>query len=126
MTALPHEGAPFEGLTVLVVEDESIVAFLIEDMLLELGFSKVWHAGSVAAALALLQDRRPHCAVLDVNLAGQMVYPVAERLRVLQAPFVFVTGYGRSGIAPEWQACAVLQKPFDLPPMRDALSALLA
>ena len=102
-----------QGLTVLVVEDETIVSFLIEDTLMQLGCKEVWHASAIAAALALLQDKKPDAAVLDVNLSGVPAYPVAERLAALGVPFVFATGYGKNGVASEWRDRPVIQKPFD-------------
>ncbi|MGH6872289.1 MAG: response regulator [Rhizomicrobium sp.] len=110
------------GLKILVVEDEAIVSFLIEEMLLDLGCAEVWLAGSVAPALSLLDDRKPDLAVLDVNLAGVPVYPIAERLAQMGVPFFFATGYGQKGLAPEWAGRPVIQKPFD----QDALSRMLA
>lgn len=104
---------PVAGLKILIVEDEAIVSFLLEDMLIELGCAEIWLAGGVAQALALLRDKAPDLALLDVSLAGEFAYPVAERLVQLQIPFVFATGYGRKGIASEWQSRPVIQKPFD-------------
>ena len=111
-----------KGLKVLVVEDESIISFLIEDLATELGAAEVWHAASVAAALALLAARRPDAAVLDVNLGGE---PVAERLERLAVPFVFATGYGRQGVPPQWTGRPVLQKPFPVDALGEALGAVL-
>lgn len=115
-----------DGLCVLVVEDEAIISFLLEDMLGELGAADVRHAGTVRSALALLDERIPDLAVLDVNLGGERVYPVAERLAAAGVKFVFTTGYGRSGIEPRWSASAVVQKPFNVETMRAALHAVLS
>ena len=68
------------GLRVLVVEDESIVSFLLEDMLSELGCQVIGHASNVRQALSLLAQQKPDAAVLDVNLRGEMAFPVAETL----------------------------------------------
>ena len=111
-----------KSLKVLVVEDEAIVYFLLEEMLLDLGCAEVWHASSVARALALLEEKRPDVAALDVNLSGALVYPVAERLAQMRVPFLFTTGYGKKGLALEWAERPVLQKPFD----QDTLSRMLA
>lgn len=116
------EPANLKGLRILVVEDETIVSFLIEDTLLRLGCSEVRQAGTVAQALLLLNDRKPDAAVLDVNLSGTPAYPVAARLAELGVPFVFATGYGRKGIAPEWSSRPVIQKPFDEDTLVKALS----
>jgi CheY-like chemotaxis protein len=86
------------GLRALVVEDEAVISFLLEDMLGELGAGDVRHGASVRAALSALDAAAPDFAVLDVNLGGERVYPVAERLEKDGVPFVFITGYGKSGI----------------------------
>jgi CheY-like chemotaxis protein len=114
-----------KGLKVLVVEDESIISFLIEDLATDLGASEVWHAASVAAALTLLAARRPDAAVLDVNLGGEPAHAVAERLESLAVPFVFATGYGREGVPPQWTGRPVLQKPFPIEALGEALGAVL-
>lgn len=110
-----------DGLTLLVVEDETIISFLLEDMLGELGCSSVLHAGRVDQALALLRERRPDAVVLDVNLAGEFAYPVALHLAEAGIPFIFTTGYGRSGIPKDWASRPVIQKPFSLDALADAL-----
>ncbi len=114
-----------EGLCVLVVEDEAIISFLLEDMLIELGAGDVRHAGNVKTALAFLETRTPDLAVLDVNLSGERVYPVAEKLEALGARFLFTTGYGRSGVDPRWQSRPVIQKPFDVQRITEALRDLM-
>jgi DNA-binding response OmpR family regulator len=107
---------------VLVVEDEALVSFLLEDMLRELGCADVWHAVGVREAMALLASRRPDVVLLDVNLGGELAYPLASRLDEAEVPFAFVTGYGRSGLREEWAARPVLQKPF----AASALAAIIA
>ena len=114
-----------EGLCVLVVEDEAIISFLLEDMLGDLGASDVRHAGNVQTALAYLETHKPDLAVLDVNLGGERVYPVAEKLTALGVRFIFTTGYGRSGMEPRWQDSPVIQKPFNVEGMTQALRLLV-
>jgi CheY-like chemotaxis protein len=122
----PAQGqTPLHGLQALVVEDETIVAFLIEDMLTELGCSTVRLANTVNAALAILAEHRPDIAVLDVNLSGADAYVVAERLAADKIPFVFATGYGRDGISERWADQAVVQKPFQFVTLEKALQAAL-
>jgi len=122
----PAQGqTPLHGLQALVVEDETIVAFLIEDMLTELGCSTVRLANTVNAALAILAEYRPDIAVLDVNLSGADAYVVAERLAADKIPFVFATGYGRDGISERWADQAVVQKPFQFETLEKALQAAL-
>jgi CheY-like chemotaxis protein len=113
--------APLAGRNILLVEDEVLVAILLEDMLGELGCARVVSASTVTDALAQLSGFRPDAAMLDVNLAGEMVYPVAERLAAENIPFVFTTGYGARGVADAWAGRPVLQKPYSM----DALSAQL-
>lgn len=115
-------GRRLAGLTVLVVEDESIISFLVEDMLKDIGCTTVLHASGVAEALALLAAQPPDAAVLDVNLAGEMVFPVAERLQAAGIPFIFTTGYGLKGMPSNWALLPVVQKPFK----RETLTAALA
>jgi CheY-like chemotaxis protein len=112
--------------SVLVVEDEAIISFLLEDMLVELGAAEIRHAATVAAALAELDARRPDLAVLDVNLGGERVYPVAERLEAAGVRFVFTTGYGMAGIDPRWAARIVVQMPFVIGMMTAGLKTVLS
>jgi CheY-like chemotaxis protein len=116
---------PLDGLSLLVVEDEAIISFLLEDMLCQLGAMQVRLASNVSAALDLIDKEKPDLAVLDVNLGGERVYPVAERLDTDGVPFVFTTGYGRDGIERRWQAKHVVQKPFAIEAMAQALRAIL-
>jgi DNA-binding response OmpR family regulator len=109
------------GLTVLVVEDETLISFLVEDMLRDLGCSTVWHASGASEALSMLRDRRPDAAVIDVNLGGQLAYPLAVYLDAAGIPFVFATGYGKHGIPGHWRRRPIVQKPFGA----DALTAAL-
>src|SRR5262249_11746547 len=102
------------------------ISFLLEDMLGELGAAQIQVAGSLGAALAMLDTKMPDLAVLDVNLGGERVYPVAERLDAAGVRFVFTTGYGRGGIEPQWHAKTVVQKPFNIDTMRQALAAVLS
>ncbi|TFF27708.1 response regulator [Jiella endophytica] len=102
-----------EGLRVLIVEDESLVALQLEDMLLELGCHVVGPAMRLRAAGELLDAGVGiDCAVLDVNVCGEMVYPIADRLDQMGIPFIFATGYGRDGVEPRWTKVPILQKPY--------------
>ena len=113
------------GQDVLLVEDETAISFLIEDMLTEMNVGSVRHAARIDKALALITDKLPTLAVLDVNVAGALVFPVAERLAEAKVPFLFMTGYGRSGVGERWAAYEVLQKPFTPAAMQTALRQLL-
>jgi CheY-like chemotaxis protein len=79
---------------VLIVEDDPIIALGIEDTILGFGVKKVRTAGSVAKALAMIADRAPDIALLDVGLVGEKSFAIAERLEALKISFIFVTAYG--------------------------------
>jgi CheY-like chemotaxis protein len=90
------EPAPTCGLPgdVLIVEDDPIIALDFEDTILGFGVKAVRCAGSVAHALLMIDERMPDFALLDVGLAREKSFKVAERLEALKIPFAFVTGYG--------------------------------
>jgi CheY-like chemotaxis protein len=100
------------GLRILVVEDEMLVAMLLEDMLTSLGCQVIGPVGSVSSALRLVDSERLEAAVLDVNLGSEMVYPVADVLEAARIPYVFITGYGPTGLAGVYRDHPTIQKPF--------------
>jgi CheY-like chemotaxis protein len=110
-------------LRILVVEDEMLVAMNIEDMLLALGHEVAGIAGRLVPALALATEGDFDLAMLDVNLAGETSFPVADVLRDRGIPFVFATGYGIDGIREDYRAAPVLQKPFRAGELAAALAA---
>lgn len=114
-----------DGLRVLLVEDEAIVSFLVEQMLVDLGCTAVWHAGSVADALKTLDRERPDAAVLDVNLGGEKAFPVADHLDDAGVPFIFATGYRQTGMPKKWVSKPLLNKPFNRERLAAALQAAL-
>ena len=100
------------GLRVLVVEDEMMVSMLIEDMLTDLGCQVVGPASRLDEAMELAATSELDCAVLDVNLGGQPIFPLADLLRERGRPFAFATGYGDAGLREVDRGTPVLQKPF--------------
>ena len=118
-------GRPFEGKRILVVEDEVIVAMLIEDILADLGADVVGPATRNAQALELLAQGPVDAAILDVNLGGETSDPTARELRARGIPFAFATGYGAAGVPPEFEGQATLPKPFRESDLRDALARVL-
>ncbi|MBN8992590.1 MAG: response regulator [Rhizobiales bacterium] len=107
---------------VLIVEDDPIIALDFEDTLLGSGVQSVRTAGSVARALALIDQRPPDFALLDVSLNREKSFAVAERLDALKIPFAFVTGYGADARLP----AAFTDKPrLPKPYSTEALLALL-
>jgi CheY-like chemotaxis protein len=111
------------NLKVLIVEDESLVAMLIEDLLTDLGHTVVAAVGRMDRALAQAESADVNFAVLDVNLHGERTYPVAEKLAARGIPFVFATGYGQAGLEGAWQNRPVLQKPFQPEDLRAAIES---
>lgn len=111
----PDRGAKADGLTVFVVEDEALVALHLEDMLADLGCTVVGPAMRLDRAFEMVEKGlTADVAVLDVNVAGQPIFPLAEKLAERGMPLVFATGYGRSGLPPEWHSRPVLQKPYTM------------
>jgi len=100
------------GLRILLVEDEAMVAMIIEDTLRDLGCEVVGPISSIERAREAAAKEEVDGAFLDVNLRGELVYPVAEALAARGVPFAFVTGYGESGIDSRFRGAPVLTKPF--------------
>lgn len=113
------------GSRVLVVEDEPLVAMLIQDILTDAGCEVLGPVATQADALALVGSRPIDLAVLDVNLGGDTTYPVAALLREKAVPFLFSTGYGESGIDPEFADAPRLRKPFEETTLIEGLTRLL-
>ena len=126
MSGPPKSTAPLDGLKVLIVEDEFLILLSLEKMLDELGCEVVASAHRVAKALAMLDAVGAAAAVLDVNVAGEPVYPVAEALAARGIPLVFTTGYGDNGIAAPWKDWPIVQKPFSQDQLARALRAAIA
>jgi two-component sensor histidine kinase/DNA-binding response OmpR family regulator len=109
--AAPRRVMP--GNRLLLVEDEALTGMMMSDMLTELGFDVIGPFGRVADAMAAIGREDFHAAVLDVNLDGEMVYPVADAVLARGVPFVFVTGYSAEGIDRRFAQVPVLQKPIE-------------
>jgi CheY-like chemotaxis protein len=105
-------GDELNGLRILVVEDEAAISLLLEDMLLDFGCELVGPAARLSSALDIASRETIDLAILDVNVAGEPIYPVAEALAERGVPFVFSTGYGSAGIKDAFRDRPVLQKPF--------------
>lgn len=106
----PHSG--LQGASILVVEDETLITMLLEDILSELGCSLAGSAATLRQAQDMAQTLSPQAAILDVNLGGDPVFPVAEQLVARNIPIVFASGYGSSGLPERWQGYPTLPKPF--------------
>lgn len=107
---------------ILIVEDESLVAMLLETILEDMGCQPVGPIATVAEAMTFLEGGEPiDAALLDVNVGGVEVFPVAAALEARGVPFIFSTGYGEGGLPEAWRGRPTLQKPFNEAAVRDAL-----
>ena len=110
-----------KGLRVFVVEDEAMIRMMVMDMLEELGCRVAAEAGDVEEAAKLARSADFDLAILDVNVKGKLITPVAELIRARGRPIIFATGYGSEGLPEEFRDFPALQKPFQ----QDALAALI-
>jgi DNA-binding response OmpR family regulator len=117
--------AVLEGIRVLVVEDEFLVATLIEDMLVDAGCVVAGPIPRLSEALDAVDRGTFDIALLDVNLGGDRVYPVADALSRRNVPFVFVTGYGTAALPFEYAERPRLSKPFTMAGLLGKLSSVL-
>ena len=116
---------PLNGRRVLVVEDETLIAMLAEEMLAELGCIVHGVAANVSAALELAEAGGFDAAILDVNVARERVFPVADLLAERNLPFAFTSGYGEDEIAGPRQSRPLLGKPYTLDDLERALRTAL-
>jgi CheY-like chemotaxis protein len=118
--------ADLSGKRVLVAEDELLVAMLIEEILDQFECQLVGPFATVANALAAARNATDiDIALLDVNLRGQKIYPVAEALDERGIPFVLVSGYGKGAVPPNRPHWNVCPKPFDADDLGKMLTATL-
>jgi DNA-binding response OmpR family regulator len=108
---------------VLIVEDEAMIAMLVEDMLTVLGYEVAGIAYRLEDALGAARAADIDLAILDVNLSGEASFPVAEILRERGVPFIFATGYGTAGHKGDFGDALVLKKPFNVKGLAQALSS---
>jgi len=111
---------------VLVVEDELMIRMLLEDMLSELGYTVSAAASRLDEAMQAVQAGEFDIAILDVNLNGEPISPLADALAARGIPFVFATGYGEGGIPDGYRDRPALKKPFQLHNLKHTLEAALA
>ncbi len=113
------------GGRILVVEDEILICLLIETILMDANY-EVDMANNIAEALDLIDKNPPAAAILDLNLKGQKVYPVAERLAALGIPFLFATGGGGGKDIEGYPDRPWMAKPFQEAELLRAMDKLLA
>jgi DNA-binding NtrC family response regulator len=111
---------------VLVVEDEMMIAMMLEDMLAALGHEVVGIAPNLKSALRLAGSADFDVAILDINLAGERSFPVAQLLSERGLPFLFSTGYGTAGLEDPFRAVLTLKKPYQIQDLARAVDRVLA
>jgi CheY-like chemotaxis protein len=123
MTSAAHDLA---GRRVLVIEDESMVRMLLQDMLEDIGCVVVGSASRLPEAIEKARSLAFDVAILDVNLNGERTFPIAEVLAERGVRFAFATGYGMASLPPHFNGRPVLQKPFQQQELERVLRAALA
>jgi CheY-like chemotaxis protein len=111
---------------VLLVEDETLIRMMIVDMIEELGHRTVAEAGTVRDALPMAQNGIFDFAILDINIAGEDVFPVASILQARGLPFLFSSGYGSTGLSTPFHNMPVLRKPFLVTQLKAAIDTMFA
>jgi DNA-binding response OmpR family regulator len=114
-----------KGLRVFVVEDEPMIRILLMEMLEELGCCVAAEAGDVEKAAKLAQSAEFDFAILDVNLKGKLITPVAELIRARELPIIFATGYGSEGVPEEFRDFPALPKPYELEALAKAIDSVI-
>jgi FOG: CheY-like receiver len=115
------EEQDIEGLRILLIEDEVVIAMTAEDMLEEIGCTVTAQASTFNEAMAQATTTDFDLALLDINLNGVMSLPVAQRLRDNGKPFIFTTGYGNVGLDKDFSDIVVVTKPYTLRSLSNAI-----
>lgn len=118
-TPAPRRGA------VLIVEDEAMIRMMVADMLSDLGYPIAAETGDIDDAIALARTAVFDIAILDVNVNGKLISPVADIIAARPRPFVFVTGYGAQSLPKNYRDRPVLQKPFQIDTLANILDSAL-
>jgi DNA-binding response OmpR family regulator len=112
------------NIRVLVVDDEPIIGMELEALLREAGYDVVGPVGTVAEALALARDGDVDCALLDVKLGNETVFPLADELDKRGLPFIIVTGHSRDIVPVRYRRRAFFAKPYLPAELLDAVARL--
>jgi CheY-like chemotaxis protein len=111
--------------SVFLVEDEAIIRMMIAGMLEELGHTVAAEAGRIGPAIELATSSEFDLAILDMNLGGNMSFPVAEIIRARDLPLIFASGYGSLTVPEEYRGYPLLQKPFTVSQLERQISITL-
>ncbi|AHG41500.1 chemotaxis protein CheY [Pseudomonas syringae CC1557] len=110
---------------VLLVEDETMLAMLMEMMLEDLGFATAYHASTLNDGVKFARNGEYDLAILDINIIGGTSFPIAAAIADRGIPFMFCSGYGRLGIPDTWADRQCVAKPFSADQLSRALNDLL-
>jgi|EndMetStandDraft_7_1072992.scaffolds.fasta_scaffold54977_1 DNA-binding response OmpR family regulator len=108
---------------VLIVEDEMLIALMLQDMVADAGFAVEGIATSLLAGIDLARKADVHLAILDINLNGEEAYPIADILRARGVRLIFSTGYGAASLRPEYEFIPKLVKPYEQANLAAAIRA---
>ncbi len=112
-------------ISILLVEDEVMIRMMVADMLEELGYTIAGEAGDIDEGIRLVQAIDFDIAILDVNVNGKVITPVAEAVQMRGLPFVFATGYGAQGLPEKFRDRPTLQKPFQIETLARTIETVL-
>jgi CheY-like chemotaxis protein len=116
---------PTRKAAVLVVEDEVMIRMMVTDMLADLGHTVAAEAGELDEALRLAETIEFDIAILDVNVNGRTIEPVAEAVERRKRPVVFSTGYSVDALPEQFRSRPALQKPFRIDTLQNAIDEAL-
>ena len=125
-TFYQHGSDMAKGGRILVVEDEMLLAMSLEDLLVSYGFEVVGPASRIDVAVRLACSEAIDAGILDLNIAGEEVYPVADALAARGIPFLFITGYNAAAIIQKYAKRPMLQKPFKPEVLRKTPNEMLS
>ncbi|WP_284273511.1 response regulator [Bradyrhizobium iriomotense] len=112
--------------SIFLVEDEALIRMMLVEMVEELGHEVIAEAGNVDEARSLAEIEQYDLAILDVNLHGMNVEPVAEVIAARDLPLFFLSGYGSGGIPDQFKGAPVLSKPCELEALKRTIDAVLS
>lgn len=110
---------------ILLVEDDALIRMMLAEMVVELGHRVVAEAGTVREAMPLAEKADYDIALLDVDLNGEIITPVAEAVARRGLPFVLVSGHRKDGMPSQFRGAPMLEKPFLSPKLEEAIEAAL-
>jgi DNA-binding NtrC family response regulator len=122
--AIESEAQPHQ-LSVFLVEDETLILMMVAEMIVEMGHTVVAEASNIKQALSLAETANFDIAILDVNLGGEQIEPVAKVISRRNLPFIVASGYGVAVAEEHFRGRPIIQKPFISAKLAEAIEAAL-